>query len=484
MVLSFLLIGVHAYAQTSRSSFRVTSPNGGETLIQSSNNSITWQGGNSSVYVGIVDANTTNAVNPVGNPYHLIGWLTTTGIANGSFNWSAQQVCDMGHISCWNIAPGQYKIIIATRDSNNLNNINFSVPFNTSWDVSDAPFTIVAPTTCNSSSTPSITVTSPNGGEVYTTGQQINVTWNSCNIPATDDVTIEMVPANTINVPNGMWVTLSGQTPNDGSQVVTLNTAITGTYELTVKRISPPYIGDDLSNGLFTINAALRSREDIVTTRTPIINPAKTFVVGSTGNDVIELQKVLIAQKLLNIKTPTGYFGNATQAALNLYKANELKKLPTSSENCDFDGKHCATTTTNTNHSPINLPTSTLPVGCNSTLGYSSITGLPCSGVATYPAGCTSALGYSMTTGLPCNGTTLSTLPPGCFSTAGYSYTTGLPCSGVATYPTYPAGCTSTAGYSLTTGLSCNGSVATIPLPVGCLSTSGYSSITGLACWL
>ena len=36
---------------------------------------------------------------------------------------------------------------------------------------------------CTSSSVPSITVLSPNGGETYSPGQQISVTWKSCNIP-------------------------------------------------------------------------------------------------------------------------------------------------------------------------------------------------------------------------------------------------------------------------------------------------------------
>lgn len=44
---------------------------------------------------------------------------------------------------------------------------------------------------CNSGMAPWIKVTSPNGGEVYQAGQQINVTWISCNVPATETVRIE-----------------------------------------------------------------------------------------------------------------------------------------------------------------------------------------------------------------------------------------------------------------------------------------------------
>ncbi|MCC7160281.1 peptidoglycan-binding protein [Candidatus Nomurabacteria bacterium] len=67
-----------------------------------------------------------------------------------------------------------------------------------------------------------------------------------------------------------------------------------------------------------------------------------------------------------------------------------------------------------------------LPAGCSSTTGYSSTTGMPCSG-GSYPAGCASGSGYSTTTGLPCSGA--GTLPAGCATAAGYSSTTGVPCT-------------------------------------------------------
>ena len=75
----------------------------------------------------------------------------------------------------------------------------------------------------------------------------------------------------------------------------------------------------------------------------------------------------------------------------------------------------------------------------------------------TYPAGCTSAVGFSSTTGLPCSGAV--TYPAGCTSAVGYSITTGLLCAGEAV--TYPEGCTSAVGFSPTTGLSCAGTIVT-----------------------
>ncbi|OGZ03683.1 MAG: hypothetical protein A2648_01875 [Candidatus Lloydbacteria bacterium RIFCSPHIGHO2_01_FULL_41_20] len=46
------------------------------------------------------------------------------------------------------------------------------------------------------------------------------------------------------------------------------------------------------------------------------------LVRGSRGDDVIELHKILIAEGLLHISAPTGYFGPLTQAAVRLFQTN------------------------------------------------------------------------------------------------------------------------------------------------------------------
>ena len=71
-----------------------------------------------------------------------------------------------------------------------------------------------------------------------------------------------------------------------------------------------------------------------------------------------------------------------------------------------------------------------------------------------YPAGCSSNIGYSSTTGLPCSGGV--NLPAGCYPGNNFSVTTGLPCSGVVNLPN---GCTSTQGYSPITGVKCDSGV-------------------------
>lgn len=50
-------------------------------------------------------------------------------------------------------------------------------------------------------------------------------------------------------------------------------------------------------------------------------NFAVDMTIGSTGQDVIELQTILIAEGYLKIAAPTGYFGPLTAAAVKLYQA-------------------------------------------------------------------------------------------------------------------------------------------------------------------
>ena len=49
-------------------------------------------------------------------------------------------------------------------------------------------------------------------------------------------------------------------------------------------------------------------------------NFTKTLSTGSTGQDVTQLQLILIVDGYLNISTPTGYFGAATKAAVKKYQ--------------------------------------------------------------------------------------------------------------------------------------------------------------------
>jgi peptidoglycan hydrolase-like protein with peptidoglycan-binding domain len=87
--------------------------------------------------------------------------------------------------------------------------------------------------------------------------------------------------------------------------------------------------------------------------------------------------------------------------------------------------------------------------------------------VGVFPAGCTSAVGFSSTTGMSCSGVVMTGgLPAGCTTTSGFSPTTGMSCSVLTGLP---AGCSSTAGYSPTTGAKCDSTGVVAPS-----GTNGY----------
>lgn len=116
---------------------------------------------------------------------------------------------------------------------------------------------------------PWIHITSPNGGEVYITGQRITVTWTSCNIPgnATGSITLDDYHSQSSQ---GLNNGVSENFPNTGSAVVILPPAGSGIYDsntptdfgkyfkvgISYSVFSPQFetIAQDLSDGLFTVN--------------------------------------------------------------------------------------------------------------------------------------------------------------------------------------------------------------------------------------
>jgi hypothetical protein len=119
----------------------VTAPNGGETWIAGTNNTITW----TSDIIG----NVRIALLKGGVQYALIASMVPN---TGTFNWPMPATIVSGTDYTVKISSGTNPLVS---------------------DVSDADFTIngVAPTT--------ITVTAPNGGETWTAGTYNNITWTS-----------------------------------------------------------------------------------------------------------------------------------------------------------------------------------------------------------------------------------------------------------------------------------------------------------------
>lgn len=182
----------------------ITSPNGGEVFYVGTIYNINW------TYTGDVSYFTAQYTTDNGATWKNI----TQGFSpnTGTMNW---MVPDDASTNC------RVKIKYAYGDQN---------------DVSDAVFTISQP--------PSITVTSPNGGEVWETGSSHPITWT--NTGSVNNVKIEYSSNG-----GGYWSVITATTPNTGSYNWTVP-GIPGTnYLVRVRDVDSA--ASDTGNAVFTV---------------------------------------------------------------------------------------------------------------------------------------------------------------------------------------------------------------------------------------
>lgn len=114
-------------------------------------------------------------------------------------------------------------------------------------DFSDSPINI------STGQSPSLSVLSPNGGEIFQQGSNITVTWSSVNIPTTASIIISLARTNATGV---NVYPLSGDTPNDHQETFHLPALATpGSYKVLIgtnSYSSNDSLGDE-SDALFII---------------------------------------------------------------------------------------------------------------------------------------------------------------------------------------------------------------------------------------
>lgn len=187
----------------------LNSPNGGEVWAINTNRNITW---NTSTFHSTVklEYSTDNGVS-----YNLI---TNAATNSGSYSWLVPNT------------PSNFVIIRASNTSGS-----------TVFDVSNAVFTINLPTPI---------LTSPNGGEIWRSGDIHTITWNASTVAS--NVMLEYSRDNGVS-----WGLITNSTANTGTYNWTIPKFATTTQALVrITNTSFPS-AIDTSNAVFTIRAPI-----------------------------------------------------------------------------------------------------------------------------------------------------------------------------------------------------------------------------------
>jgi hypothetical protein len=203
---------------TTTPSITVTSPNGGESWQRGSSHNVTWSftgSPGSTVKIVLINA---------GFEVRTLTDSTSIGSGGkGSYTWSIDPSGTFG---------SEHMISVQSTSQSSIK------------DTSDNSFTITSGTT-----TPSITVTAPNGGESWIQGSTHAITWTSSG-DVGSNVKMEVLKASSV------VQTLSSSTENDGTFSWTIPTTLTtGTdYRIRITSTTHPAI-TDTSNAYFTITS-------------------------------------------------------------------------------------------------------------------------------------------------------------------------------------------------------------------------------------
>ena len=235
---------------TTQSSITVLSPNGGETWTKGTTQIIKWQDNKVAQYdVFLVpyQAPCTSNICPMTSlnayPYHVPYTIaknvySSSSNFQGSYAWSVGTRMPLNYNDEKNIVPdGAYTIQVCDTATDGC-------------DSSDSYFKITSNTT-----QPSITITSPNGGETYfipgtTENSIIKVRWQTNNVSSSQNLDIIRLRA----YPNGKEYNLASNVINDGQEAIAIPSNVpVGAYTLEIKTYVNGTLVMDSSDSYFKI---------------------------------------------------------------------------------------------------------------------------------------------------------------------------------------------------------------------------------------
>jgi hypothetical protein len=233
-----------ACTATSAPSITVVSPNGGQSYTAGQSVTVTWTSCNvpasTPIFLTLQGDTTVNAA---------LG-ITDASAGNDKLNTGSYTFTLPTQTSWKYLVYGNHYTMRVGSDN----------PSILAAGVSANTFSINGPavaTGCTATSAPSMTLTSPNGGETYTAGQSLTVTWTSCNVPASNPTFITLQGDATVNAAIGITQTIT----NSGSYTFTIPTQSSWKYlvygdHYTIRVGSfSSIVAEGISANPFTINA-------------------------------------------------------------------------------------------------------------------------------------------------------------------------------------------------------------------------------------
>jgi hypothetical protein len=250
-------------------SITVTSPNGGETLKNATAQIIKW----SSNSQGTVNIKLVSKNNCVLSPCPTPPPPGYTGALPDNSTYIAKNISNTGKFS-WDV--GQYTYGSKTMTAPD-GQYRVEVESGTSSDTSDSYFNIVS-----NNALPSVTVTSPNGGETLVVGKSSNITWNTTGFSPSDTVYISLSDSSKYCAPGlmGCWTTfVIGSIKNTGSY-----TWDTNTYFGDPGPNSPIYLSKQVSPGA------------VYKIKVTISGPNNTQAIDSSDNNFTIVKPIQLTQ--------------------------------------------------------------------------------------------------------------------------------------------------------------------------------------------
>jgi 5-hydroxyisourate hydrolase-like protein (transthyretin family) len=289
-----------AYTDTSNSNFSITStstPTTSKIIVSSPNGGESWQLGSAQTirwtYTGTPGSNVKIELY---RGYGLSKVISaSTPIGSGSYTWT---------VPSWQTVDSSYTIKITS-----TSNVNYT-------DSSDGKFTITNATT---NPTPTITVTSPNGGESWQVGSTQMIKWSYAGNPGSA-VKIELLKAGVVNQTINSSTSIGSNGSGSYSWAIPSLQAAGGDYKIRVSSTSNGACADT-SDNQFTITNTIPSA---ITVSSP--NGGENWQVGSTqtirwtytgnpGSAVkIELLKAGVVNQTISSSTSIGSNGSGSFA--------------------------------------------------------------------------------------------------------------------------------------------------------------------------